>query len=162
VSRLLAAGLTAGAVLWAVLIVASPVALHAAAAASPASVVYVASSRICHQRPDRSFIVASFQMPVCARCAGLYLSAALGSPLAWRRRRQRFGSAPAPLLLVAALPTAITFGLETTGLMPFSNLARAIAALPLGAVGGWLFVRMLVDTPLRYDSLLDAPKNADS
>ena len=51
----------------------------------------------------------------------------------------------------------ITFGLEIAGVMAISNVARAIAALPLGAVAGWLFVRML-----RYDSRLDAPKNADN
>jgi hypothetical protein len=59
--------------------------------------------------------------------------------------------------VAAALPTAITLGLELAGVTTFSNLARATAALPLGAFAGWLFVRML-----RYDSRLDAPKNAYS
>jgi len=160
VNRLLAAGLTATAIVWAVLIVAAPVALHSAAAPA-ASVLYVASSRICHQRPERSFSIAGFRMPVCARCSGLYLSAVAGTLLAWRKRADRAGSPPrrwsAPALIAAALPTMITFGLEIAGVMVFSNVARAIAALPLGAVAGWLFVRML-----RYDSRLDAPKNADN
>jgi uncharacterized membrane protein len=156
----MAGGLTALAIVWAVLIVAAPVALHSAAAASSASVLYVASSRICHQRPERSFTIADYQMPVCARCSGLYLSAAVGTLLAWRSRRP-IAHRPGAVLLVAALPTAITFTLEIAGLMPFSNMARAIAALPLGAVSGWLFVRMLVDG-LSYDSRLDAPKNSNS
>ena len=62
-----------------------------------------------------------------------------------------------PVLIIAALPTALTLALEILGMMRFSNTARAIAALPLGAFAGWLFVRML-----RYDSRLDAHKNADS
>ena len=139
---------------WAVLIVASPVALHSTATAVPASVVYVASSRICHQRSERSFTIAAFQMPVCARCSGLYFSAAVGTLLAWRAGRR---TPSAGTLMVAALPTAFTFVLEVAGVVPFSNAARAIAALPLGAVAGWLFVRML-----RYDSRLDVPKNQDS
>jgi uncharacterized membrane protein len=140
----MAGGLTALAIVWAVLIVAAPVALRSAATALPASVLYVAASRICHQRPERSFIIADYQMPVCARCSGLYLSAAVGTLLAWRSRRS-IAHVPRAVLLVAALPTAITFGLEIAGVMPFSNVVRAIAALPLGAVAGWLFVRMLTD-----------------
>ena len=153
-SRALAAGLTVAAVVWAVIIVAAPVALQSATAAVPASVVYIASSRICHQRPERSFTIAGFQMPVCARCSGLYLSAAVGTLLAWGARRR---TPSTRALMIAALPTAMTFVLELAGVMPFSNKARAIAALPLGAVVGWLFVRML-----RYDSRLDASKNTDS
>ncbi len=61
------------------------------------------------------------------------------------------------LLLAAAAPTAITFLLDVTGVMRFSNVARAVAALPLGAVAGWLFVQML-----RYDSRLDGDKNPGS
>ena len=63
---------------------------------------------------------------------------------------------PAALLALAALPTAVTFALEFAGMLPFSNTARAVAALPLGACAGWVFVSML-----RYDSRLDGLKNAD-
>ena len=106
-------------------------------------------------------------MPVCARCSGLYISGALGSILGWSgRRRKRDGSATSrrqpvstggAVLAIAAVPTAVTFGLEFVGLMKFSNVARALAAWPLGVVAGWLFVRML-----RYDSRLDGFKNTDS
>lgn len=155
-SRLLAVGLTGVAVFWAALIFAAPLALRSATAGGPVSALYAASSRICHQRPERSLSVAGLQMPVCARCSGLYVSAALGTLLAWPRRR---GSAPVPrsLLFAAALPTAVTFALEVTGVMRFSNVMRAVAALPLGAFAGWLFVRML-----SYDSPLDGDKNQDS
>ena len=150
-----AVGLTAAAVLWAVLIVAAPVGLRSGTAVRPVSVLYASSSRICHQRPERSFSIAGFQMPVCARCSGLYVSAAFGTLLAWPRRR-RTTNVSRVLLLAAALPTAITFELEVTGVMRFSNVMRALAALPLGACAGWLFVQML-----RYDSRLDDDKNAD-
>jgi uncharacterized membrane protein len=173
VSRLLAIALTVGAVVWTALIVTAPFALPSRVAAAPATLVYAASSLICHQRPERSFAIGGVQMPVCARCSGLYISGALGSILGWsgRRRTRHAGpsirmkpstgrlkpaSAGGALLVIAAVPTAVTFGLEFVGLMEFSNVARALAALPLGVVAGCLFVRML-----RYDSRLDGFENTD-
>ena len=165
-SRPLAVALTVGAVLWTALIVTAPLALHSRVAAGPATFVYAASSLICHQRPERSFRIGGVQMPVCARCSGLYVSGALGSILAWSGRRRTRAPSSGRLqavstggvvLAIAALPTAVTFGLEFVGLLKFSNAARALAALPLGVVAGWLFVRML-----RYDSRLDGFKNTDS
>lgn len=151
-SRATAAALTAAAVLWAALIVVAPFAFHSHALAAPAAVVYAGASRICHQRPERSFEIAGWQMPVCARCSGLYVSGAAGALVAflpWRKRTTAFVSSR-NLLLLTALPTALTWTLEIVGVMPFSNTTRAIAALPLGAAAGWVFVRML-----RYDSRLD-------
>ncbi len=154
VRRTFALMLAAGAVAWAMVIVAAPIALQAATAVGPAAVVYEVSSRICHQRPERSFAIAGFQMPVCARCSALYLSAAVGVCAAWSTRRRKAEVPRAPLVL-AALPTAATFALEAAGVMSFSNVWRAMSALPLGAFAGWLFVSML-----RYDSRLDGHQDA--
>ena len=40
--------------------------------------IFAVGSVICHQRPDRSFFVDGHQLPVCARCTGLYLSSGAG------------------------------------------------------------------------------------
>ena len=89
---------------------------------------------------------AGTQLPVCARCFGLYLSGAAGAALAWFAAPVRCrGRASA--LLVAAIPTGVTWALEVAGLAGFSNISRAVAALPLGGVAGWVFVQML-----RYDA----------
>jgi hypothetical protein len=40
--------------------------------------VYFSGSLLCHQRPERSFYLWGTQLPVCARCAGIYAGAALG------------------------------------------------------------------------------------
>ncbi len=49
---------------------------------TPASVlilgVYGVGSLICHQLPERSYHLWAAQMPVCARCAGIYFGAACG------------------------------------------------------------------------------------
>ncbi|MEO8521535.1 MAG: hypothetical protein ABI603_09235, partial [Acidobacteriota bacterium] len=47
------------------------------------------------------------------------------------------------VLLVAALPTALSVAGELAGVIPSSNSSRMIAALPLGAAAGWIFVRSL-------------------
>ena len=137
-----ALGLGAG--LWVLAILAAPAAIDSPhpALSFCATAVYAAGSNVCHQRPERSFHLAGHKMPVCARCTGLYASAALGVPLALF-----FAVAP-PLsagrarrmLVLAALPTALTWGLEFAGVMTFGNAARALAAVPLGCVAAWLVV----------------------
>jgi uncharacterized membrane protein len=139
--RLLAAFLTALALLWSSALLVVP---FGAAVSAPvlAAATYGAGALVCHQRPERSFHASGTRFPVCARCTGLYLSGALGALLAWigrpavpRKRRW--------LLVIVAAPTAITLVVEWVGFASPSNVARAAAALPLGGVAGWLFVRML-------------------
>ena len=99
---------------------------------------FAAGHFICHQRPERSFFFHGRQLLVCARCTGLYAGAAIAAPLAiaigasLSRDRARW------LLGSLALPTAITWSLEFSGLIAFSNLSRFIAALPLGFAAAWL------------------------
>jgi hypothetical protein len=132
------------AVLWAVLIIAAPwsdavpggLGLPRVAAAT-----YLTGAVVCHQRADRSFHTHGARWPVCARCSGLYLSAALGVVVVWIRGR-RPAAAPVrgwrPLLLAAAVPTAATLVLEWWNPSWSSGPVRAVAAAPLGAVTGAL------------------------
>jgi uncharacterized membrane protein len=149
--RLLAPTLTMAAMLWAVAIVGAPRLFASPTWGPAAAVVYTGSARICHQRAERSFRTAGLQWPVCARCAGLYLFGAAGALVGWFGRGRAAGSRERWLLGVSAIPTAATWLLEVAGVMPFSNTARAAAALPLGIAAGWVFIRLL-----RYDSGLDA------
>jgi len=105
-------------------------------------VVYAAASRVCHQRPERSFHTAGIKWPVCGRCSGLYLSAPFGAVAAGLAlRRRRVVSHQTVWLAIAALPTAATLAVEWLGLAPVSNLARALSALPLGAIIAFVLVR---------------------
>lgn len=110
-----------------------------------AALVYEGAARICHQRPERSFHIAGVQLPVCARCAGLYVSGAVGTLLAWAtwRRRTAEPRHTRLVLMAAAVPTALTLGFELMGLAFPSNSVRALSALPLGAAAGWIFVQSL-------------------
>lgn len=138
--------LTLGAVGWSAALFLAPYALSSkdprlvAAAAS----VYQASGLICHQRSARSFHLAGLQQPVCARCTGLYVSAAAGALAAWLlSRRPRVPRRSLLILAVAALPTALSVVLEVAGFVHPSNSVRALCALPLGASAAWIVVQSL-------------------
>ena len=134
-----------GAIAWLAALVIAPAALHSSyhAISSAASAIYTAGSFICHQRPERSFSIAGGKMPVCARCTGLYASAALAAPLVWLFGAGGSSGRARTVFALAALPTVATWLLEFSGVMPFSNAARAAAALPLGFVAAWLVLTQL-------------------
>lgn len=98
---------------------------------------------ICHQRPERSFVLDGRQMPVCARCTGLYAGAAFAVPLALLAASAIATSRARAIALVASLPTGITWSLEFFGVAHFSNAIRFVAALPLGAAAAWLVLGVL-------------------
>ena len=120
---------------WVILVFTAPT----AALGVPVSAsVYAFGSLICHQRPERSFHAGLAQLPVCARCWGLYLGAALGAAAGLTVHAVRLPSREwtrydvRSMLWLAALPTAITWACEVAGLWTPSNTTRFIAALPLG------------------------------
>jgi uncharacterized membrane protein len=119
------------AAVWLALLVAAPL-----LPVPLAAVMYTLGSRICHQRPERSFHLFAAQLPVCARCLGIYGGAAAGSiaALTARIRARVFMMTPRMLLVCGALPTALTVVAEWSGAAAPSNAARAAAGLPLGCV----------------------------
>jgi uncharacterized membrane protein len=101
---------------------------------------YGLGSLVCHQKPERSLRSCGRQWPVCGRCAGLYLGAAVGviagfafvrirgASRDWRRR-----------LLLAAAPTAVLWLVEMTGFWDPGTPIRAWVSGLLGLAGGmWL------------------------
>lgn len=146
---LLAAVIAAAALAWVALLVVTPSwrASVTSPRAAAAGAVYSLASRVCHQRPERSFALVGTPMPVCARCTGLYASGAAGAALAllWtasaRGRSQDSVPRMRMVLVWSALPTALAWGLEVSGLFVPSMGGRAFSALPLGAVTGWVVTR---------------------
>ncbi|MCC7207291.1 MAG: DUF2085 domain-containing protein [Anaerolineae bacterium] len=58
---------------------------------------------ICHQIAERSFLIDSLPMPLCARCTGIYLGVAVGLGLALLRGRLKASRIPPwPVLAVFA------------------------------------------------------------
>jgi uncharacterized membrane protein len=144
----ISAALTCGALTWLTLLVASPLALSRGQVPGVTFAVYRAGAIVCHQRPERSFHLAGVQLPVCARCFGLYLSGALGLTaglgLASRARRALSGATVRQLLALAALPIAVSVGVEWLGLIQTTNVQRMLTGLPLGFAAGVVIVRALV------------------
>ena len=104
------------------------------------ALVYLASGRVCHQNPARSFHAGGIQWPVCARCAGLYLAAPIGAMVAVRRRGVLTRRQALAALATFGAPTAITFAAEHLLGLPVTNLARFGAAWPLGAAIAWIII----------------------
>ena len=111
-----------------------------------AGLAYLAGSLICHQLPERSFHIGAAQLPVCARCVGIYAGVALSAGTLWGgpcRVVRLANLARLPLrtvTVVAAVPTAVTVALEWLGTWEPSNLARAFSGVPLGAVVAFVVV----------------------
>ena len=140
----LALVLTIGAVLWLAALLLVP-AVAAGSLGLPLltyDLLNQAAGHICHQQRERSFQMGGLQLAVCARCLGLYLGGAAGTLAAWTQGLSA-SSRSRRALLVAALPTALTVGLEWVGLWLPSNAVRFVSALPLGCTAGWVFVRTL-------------------
>jgi uncharacterized membrane protein len=114
--------------------------LIAPSTGSAGALPYMIGALICHQRPERSFHLGGAQLPVCARCTGLYVGAALGL-LIWaliaRRSREPWPRVAAlRVLALSALPTALTVATAWLGLADPANAWRAALAMPLGAIAG--------------------------
>jgi uncharacterized membrane protein len=131
----------AAAVLWGLSLPASAYAASLADSAAQllAAAVYGFGSVICHQISERSFHLFAEQLPVCARCTGLYAgAAAIAVPYLFRGARRPWstvvpGSAYVRwLLVIASLPVALSIVWEwATGEVP-SNIVRAITGVLLG------------------------------
>lgn len=135
---------------WAILL---PLATFAAARGASAggwwafaAAVYGVGSFVCHQLPERSFQFFGGQMPVCARCTGIYAGAAAASLVALVRAKRDAlewrGTGRLRLaLLGSAVPALATLIYEwTTGSAP-TNLVRALSGVPIGAAVAWLVSR---------------------
>ena len=129
---------------WVIVLIATPILPGWAGA-----VVYGLGSFVCHQLPDRSFHVAGFQLPVCARCLGIYVGASVGVAYVWLRsdRGRTVLAIPARelrwLAAVAAAPTLVTVAFEVGGVWYPSNNTRALAGLPLGMLVGLVVMNAL-------------------
>jgi uncharacterized membrane protein len=79
---------------------------------------------VCHQIPERCLSIAGAPMPVCARCAGMYVGAfaALLSRAEWRRNG----------LLAACAIVAIDVASEAAGLRPAVAMLRVATGFGLG------------------------------
>lgn len=109
--------------IWCLAIVAAPVIVDRVPKIG--AFLYLFFSPICHQLPERSFFLLNHQLPVCARCTGIYYGAFLGSFFARRK-------SPSPWYLVIALiPMALDGGTQLL-FRESSNILRLATGLIAG------------------------------
>ena len=148
---MIAPALALAALAWLALLIATPI-----GPTSLATLMYSVGAFICHQIPERSFHLGAFQIPVCARCLGIYTGFAVAAcvhVLASSRGSIRWRLTPASarwVFAAGALPTAATLALEWSGVWRGSNIVRAIAGSALG-IGVALVVMSVVAT-LHYNA----------
>ena len=154
-SRALAPVLAALALAWVALILAAPQLPTLLGA-----FIYGIGSLICHQRTERSFHLAGAQLPVCARCFGIYAGAALGLIFGSRRvDRPRVSKTPAVALAIAALPTIVTLIVEWAGLGNPGNVIRATAGAILGAAVAVVVVTLHYDECAPRRPIVSSPRH---
>ncbi len=111
---------------------------------------YQIFSPVCHQLPDRSFMLSGHKFAVCARCTGLYAgfaSATLLYPLL--RSLRRTDTPPRKWLLVAAFPLVVDFGLTVFGIWENTHWSRFFTGVLLGSVAVFYVLPGLVDLATR-------------
>jgi uncharacterized membrane protein len=143
------AALAVAATGWLALLLSAP-----ALPVALAGVTYLFGALICHQLPDRSFHIDGAQLPVCARCIGIYAGTALATlsrlvPGSDPRTTRHRGLTPRVILIAGMVPTAVTVGLEAAAVWYPSNLVRALTGVVLGAAIAFVVSDAL--TTINYD-----------
>lgn len=99
--------------------------------------LFSCGSGLCHQLPERSIIFGGLQMPVCARCTGIYLGflfTFIFFAIFYRHRpRARMGRALIVYALIFALPLALDGVSSYLTVRSTSNLLRVISGSACGA-----------------------------
>ena len=130
---------------WFLFLILSPVSPVPVAAAA-----YALGSLVCHQIPARSFHYGAIQLPVCARCIGIYGGAAVASVFfaadmpgpgtSTSLPRRRALAARRRALVAGCLPMAATVALEWIGVWAPGNMTRAITGVALGVAAAFVVV----------------------
>jgi uncharacterized membrane protein len=134
----------------------APLAAPLLAASHPFAALLIRNffSRLCHQDPSRSFVVAGSAVAVCVRCLGIYWGAALGMVVRLRRARWLLMAG-----VVLNLVDVVTGVLHWHGNAP---LVRFFLGLMLGAGVGAVLCLPEGLRPLRPQPLEDASASRGS
>ena len=106
---------------------------------------------ICHRLPSRSVTVSGRFLPVCARCTGIYVSAAVSVMIYFAVRRLRGNRPPATaeavLTVLCLAPFLIDGAGSYAGLWASNNFLRILT----GALAGFPIITLLI-LGLNYDA----------
>jgi len=137
------------------------------------SILTLIGSALCHQFPERSYVLGDLQMPLCARCIGIHAGFLLSSIIMWTgARRYASGMQSRKVLLVLAAVVLSGFVLALIsylGLGFDNNASRTISGLLIGIPMPFVVVPILnsilfpgrntripLSTPLDYAMIVAA------
>lgn len=131
--------------IWALLIIAAPVA-KVNGFTGFSTPIYHIFSYICHQMSERSFHIAGEQFGVCSRCFGVYFGLFAGFliyPL-WRNIDD-IEPLPRFWLFASMIPIGIDWSLTIFGIWENTHLSRFVTGLILGVACATYIVPAIVE-----------------
>ncbi len=90
---------------------------------------------VCHRLPERSFLIAGLQLPVCARCTGIFAGVFVAGLILLLFRRggnKPFGIATVVLLCLGFCAVGFDGVSSYLGIRETNNLIRVITGIMLG------------------------------
>ncbi len=110
---------------------------------------------ICHQLPERTLIMGSTLLPVCARDTGIYIGILAGLALLLMRREGRSGPPNLYLTLAMMLPLIVDGTTQVLGFRTSTNQLRLITGLLFGtAISPFLVYLLPILPPTRKVPIL--------
>jgi uncharacterized membrane protein len=138
----------AGTAVWLAAIFLAPE-LAARGRTGAARLLYAVFAPVCHQIPDRCFVLHGHPLAVCGRCLGVYAGFALGLALfPLVRGFSRFALPSARLFLLAVFPLAVDGLAGLVGIWASPIGVRFATGLVWGTVLPFYFVTGVADLAL--------------
>ena len=108
--------------------------------------IYILFSPLCHQIPERSFMIYDYPLAVCARCLGIYLGFFIGTLLYPLIKGIRNLEVPQrSYLIFFTLPIIIDAGANFLGLWNTPNWIRLIIGTLWGSILPFFFIAGIND-----------------
>lgn len=102
---------------------------------------------VCHQVPERTLVIGSHYLPVCARCTGTYLGFYVGYLLLPMRKKEAYGPPNLWVIFLMVTPMTIDVATQWFGFRTSANELRLMTGLLFGTALAPLLVYSISQIP---------------